>query len=99
MADGPGEAHQVARFVSVHVPGNKRTSRNADYINGSQRLEIFLRKYPYLRGLAHRLAHNGESRPLVILDRVTAFHERAGPFWPYLKTKGPGQIGIVEKSN
>lgn len=87
MADGPGEAHQVARFVSVHVPGKKQTDRKAHHLNSVQRLESFLRKFPYLRGLAWRLADDGEKSPLVILDCVTVAHQRAGFLWPFLRAR------------
>ena len=99
MNDGPGEAHQIARFVSVGVPGNKRTSRKAHHQNVLQRLGSFLAKFPNFTGLAWRLANEGHD-PLFILERVTAHREKAGIFWPFVKTRFfPREIRTTEKSN
>jgi hypothetical protein len=88
MPDGPGEAHQVARFVSVFVSGKRRTGIAAHEGNGRQRVESFLRKFPNLREIAAKWAvEDGVTDPWVILRRLNKLHEQAGFMTPFLRLR------------
>jgi hypothetical protein len=85
MPDGPGEAHQVARFASVFVPGKKRTGRVAHEINCRQRVESRLREFPNLREIAAKwMTEDGVTNSWTILSRLDRLCGQAGFLTPFI---------------
>ena len=82
VADAPEESDKSE-------PDKRIIGRDYSEENASHRLEIFLRRFPYLGELAHRLQRGGKMRSSVILYRLMTLHGKAPSFWPFIRSGDP----------
>jgi hypothetical protein len=82
VADAPEESDKIE-------PDKRIIGRDYSEENASHRLEIFLRRFPYLVEIAHRLQRGGKMRSSVILYRLMTLHGTAPSFWPFRRSNDP----------